>query len=141
MRREPAARCETRSYFVRSQGPKWCNHTPWHARSFLQLTSQASTYPPFNQSHQKMFTRVRLTSRGRASGSRTPNLGSCLQKPAAAPMVKTKLLLPVLEEATKPKGDKLENRLQDKDNGEDVIANLQGFIKNLGCGHKTGVRC
>lgn len=67
-------------------------------------------------------------------------MGNCLQTPAAAPVAKMELLLPVLEEATEPKGDKLENRLQDKDNGEDVIANLQGFIKNLGCGHRTGVR-
>lgn len=71
----------------------------------------------------------------------TANLGSCLQKPAAAPMLKTEILLPVLEEATKAKGDELENRLQDKDNGEDVIADLQGFVKNLGCEHRTGVRC
>lgn len=37
----------------------------------------------------------------------------------------------VLEEAAKPEGNKLENRFQDKDNSEDVIANLQGFVKNL----------
>lgn len=67
-------------------------------------------------------------------------MGRCLWKPAAGPTVRSELLLPVLEEATKPKGNKLENRLQDKDNGEDVIANLQGFIKDLGCGHRTGIR-
>lgn len=40
-------------------------------------------------------------------------------------------VLPVLEEATEPEGNELGNRLQDKDNGEDVIANLQGFVENL----------
>lgn len=94
----------------------------------------------FQFSHQKAFQHVRLTSPGRASGSRTLDLDTCPQKCAAAPAVKMELLLPVLEEATKPKGNKLENRLQDKDDGKDVIANLQGFIKNLGCGHRSGVR-
>lgn len=53
-------------------------------------------------------------------------------EPAADPVATRDLLLPVLEEAAKPEGNKLENRFQDKDNGEDVIANLQGFVKNLG---------
>lgn len=47
--------------------------------------------------------------------------------------------LPVLEEATEPEGNELGNRLQDKDNGEDVVANLQGFVENLWCGQSAEV--
>jgi len=118
-----------------------------HAITFLGMHdpfSNSHPEPPPTQvsiSHtKKVFTLVRLTSLGKASGSRTQNLGSCLQKSAAAATDRPELLLPVLEEAAKPEGDKLENRLQDKDNGEDVIANLQGFIENLGYGHRTEVR-
>lgn len=66
--------------------------------------------------------------------------GQLSTEPAAHLVITMDLLLPVLEEATKSKGNKLENRFHDKDNSEDVIANLQGFVKNLGCGHRTGVR-
>lgn len=66
--------------------------------------------------------------------------GQLSTEPAAHLVITMDLLLPVLEEAAKSKGNKLENRFHDKDNSEDVIANLQGFVKNLGCGHRTGVR-
>lgn len=36
-----------------------------------------------------------------------------------------------MKEPTKPKCNQLENRFHDKDDREDVIANLQSFIKNL----------
>lgn len=78
---------------------------------------------------------------GHSMGIQDMERGQLSTEPAPGPVVTTDLLLPVLEEAAKPKGNQLENRFQDKDNGEDVIANLQGFVKNLGCGHKTGVRC
>lgn len=78
---------------------------------------------------------------GQSMGIQDMECGQLSTEPAAGPVVTTELLLPVLEEAAKPEGNKLENRFQDKDNSEDVIANLQGFIKNLGCGHRMGVRC
>ena len=38
---------------------------------------------------------------------------------------------PVLEEASEPEGHQLEDRLQDKDQGENVVADLQRLIQLL----------
>jgi len=40
-------------------------------------------------------------------------------------------LLPVLEEATESKGNKLEDRLQHKYDSENVVADLQSLIQDL----------
>lgn len=47
-------------------------------------------------------------------------------------------LLPVLEEPTEAKGHQFENRLQDKDDSEDVITDLQSLIQDLA---RMGARC
>lgn len=47
-------------------------------------------------------------------------------------------LLPVLEETAEAKGHKFENRLQDEDDSEDVIADLQSLVQNLA---GVGARC
>lgn len=96
--------------------------------------------PSLQQSHQKAFTPIRLTA-WPEPGNSGHGMWQLSTEPAADPVATRDLLLPVLEEAAKPEGNKLENRFQDKDNGEDVIANLQGFVKNLGWEHRTGVRC
>ena len=61
--------------------------------------------------------------------------------PCSPQAAKLQPALPVLEEATEPEGNELGNRLQDEDNSEDIIANLQGFIKDLWCGQSAEVGC
>lgn len=46
---------------------------------------------------------------------------------------------PVFEEASQPKGYKLQNRFQDKHSGEHVVAVLEGSLQRLGIERKGNI--